>query len=164
MSYPTCAAYQPPWVQQPLYNNFIPQGLIDLVCTQEADVEGCANFVMGYWESIARGLFGDAETVPKICGYLGYCKKNMNKITCADCERGLNEIAVLFQENDALAMEVHDDLQGHIFCENPSEEILKPEGCKELVELYANKAIKALGTLLKASAPKICADNGCTRK
>jgi hypothetical protein len=135
-----------------------------LVCTPSSDVEGCANFVMGYWESIARGLFGDEHTVPKICGYLEYCKKSPQtpRIACNDCIRGLNEIGTLFQTNEELSAETLADLQGHVYCENEDETILKPENCKDVILLFSDPALKALGTLLHASAQRICTDTGCT--
>ena len=55
----------------------VEEALSDLVCTTlpEDQIEGCIEFVYGNWPGMAKALFAWPNTVPEICGQLGYCKK-----------------------------------------------------------------------------------------
>jgi hypothetical protein len=142
----------------------VEEGIIDLVCTNQADVGGCAAGIVAWWPQIAEALFAYPDTVPSICSGIGLCKRDLFKITCAGCEEGLGKIAALFS-TDAFAKKVAMDLNGPIFCGNtdyiPAAQM---DACTGFMDLIALDSVKALGTLLKASASRICTDNGCTKK
>ena len=55
----------------------VEEALSDLVCTTlpEDDIEMCIEFVYGNWPMMAKALFAWPNTVPELCGQLGYCKK-----------------------------------------------------------------------------------------
>merc|ERR1712080_38127 len=147
----------------------VEQGLVDLVCTTlpEENIEGCAVAVYKWWPQIAEALFKYQGTVIAICVGIGACETrnpliNNEKFTCDECLGFLDKVSGLLATED-FANVVAADLHGDVFCGNP--DYIQPadvETCQNFMDLVAVKAVGALSVLLKASAEKICTENGCT--
>ena len=145
----------------------VEEGLVDLVCSTLDDPAGCARGVYAWWPSIATALFNYEGTVTAICVGVGSCKKATpfapkQDVTCDECEAFLGKVADLLN-TDEFAGLVAADLRGDVFCGDETYiQADQMEACQGFVDLAAVPAVKALGSLLRASATKICTDNGCT--
>merc|ERR1712018_711438 len=141
----------------------VEQGLIDLVCTTlpEENIDGCATAVLTWWPDISKALFEYEGTAAAICVGIGACKKTnplitKQDVTCAECEEFLAKIADLLETPDFAAV-VAADLNGAVFCENPDYiDAADVATCQDFMGMVAEKAVAALGSLLRASASRIC--------
>merc|ERR1712141_211199 len=146
----------------------VEEALSDLVCTTlpEDDIEMCIEFVYGNWPGMAKALFAWPNTVPELCGQLGYCKKFTPRpfmklgVPCAECEQEMGKLSGILS-NDDFANKVATDMAGPIYCDNPAFNTGDVAKCKEWVEMIGAPSVKSLGALLKASAGRICTDLGC---
>lgn len=75
----------------------------------------------------------------------------------------MNKISALLN-TDTFAQVVAADLAGEVFCENTDYITAdNAEACKGFIDLAAVPSVKALGSLLGASASRICQEGGCTK-
>ena len=83
-------------------------------------------------------------------------------MTCEKCEAFLVKVADLLN-TDEFAGVVAADLRGDVFCGDETYiQADQMEACQGFMDLAAVPAVKALGSLMRASVTKMCTEHGCT--